>query len=85
MVYLKAQADTSNDISDWNAKGEYVLRQLETVRFATQPDLMRQIDAATTAGNVQRAKGFTIVNAVFVRGNLQAAIELAARDASGLG
>ena len=62
MVYLKAQADTSNDISDWNAKGEYVLRQLETVRFATQPDLMRQIDAATTAGNVQRAKGFTIAD-----------------------
>jgi subtilisin family serine protease len=80
MVYLKAQADTSNDIADWNAKGEYVLRQLETVRFATQPDLMRQIDAAEAAGNVQRAKGFTIVNAVFVRGNLQAATELAARD-----
>jgi subtilisin family serine protease len=80
MVYMKAQADTSNSISDWNAKGEYVLRQLEAVRFATQPALMQQIDAATAAGNVTRAKGFTIVNAVFVHGNLQAATALAARD-----
>ncbi|HET9495368.1 MAG TPA: S8 family serine peptidase [Chloroflexia bacterium] len=80
MVYMKAQADTSNDIADWNAKGEYVLRQLEAVRFATQPALMQQIDAAQAAGNIQRAKGYTIVNAVFVRGNLQAATELAARD-----
>ena len=46
MVYMKAQADTANDIADWNTKGEYVLRQLETVRFATQPALMRQIEAA---------------------------------------
>ena len=63
MVYMKAQADTTNDIADWNAKGEYVLRQLETVRFATQPSVMRQVEAAQTAGNVQRANAFNVEQA----------------------
>ena len=42
MVYLTAQADTTNNITDWKAKGEYVLRQLETVANATQPAVMRR-------------------------------------------
>ncbi len=80
MVYLKAQADTSNTITDWNAKGEYVLRQLETVANATQPALMNAIAQQRMAGRVSKAMGFTIINAVFVRGNMQAALELAGRS-----
>jgi hypothetical protein len=52
MVYLKAQADTSNSISDWNAKGEYVLRQLERVANATQPSLMQAISSEQASSNV---------------------------------
>ena len=80
MVYLKAQADTSNSITDWNAKGEYVLRQLETVADATQPALMDAIAGQQAAGNVSKAMRFTIINAVFVRGNFEAALELARRN-----
>ena len=45
MVYLKAQADTGNTITDWNAKGEYVLHHLESVANATQPGLMQAVSA----------------------------------------
>ena len=44
MVHLKQQADTSNNITDWDAKGEYVLRQLETVANATQPAVLAVVN-----------------------------------------
>src|SRR5689334_8840701 len=77
MVYLKAQGDTSNNITDWNAKGEYVLHVLETVQQHTQPALMQAIDAQKATGNVTEATGFTIINAVFVHGNMDAATTIA--------
>ncbi len=80
MVYLKAQADTSNSITDWNAKGEYVLRQLERVANATQPSLMQAVAGEQASNNISRVTQFTIINAVFVRGNLAAAQELARRN-----
>lgn len=79
MVYLKAQADTSNTITDWNAKGEYVLRALETVANATQPSLMQAINSHKATGTVSKATAFTIINAVFVHGTLAAATDLARR------
>jgi hypothetical protein len=80
MVYLKAQADTSNSISDWNAKGEYVLGQLERVKNATQPSLMAAVNQERAESNISRVTQFTIINAVHVRGNAEAARDLAARD-----
>jgi subtilisin family serine protease len=80
MVYLKAQADTHNNITDWNAKGEYVLRQLETVAGATQPDLLSEVARLKSARNVTSVTKYTIINAVFVRGDLSAARALAQRD-----
>jgi len=80
MVYLKAQGNTSNSITDWNAKGEYVLNVLQTVRDHTQPALMQAIDSQKASGSVSKATGFTIINAVFVHGTLSAATSLARRD-----
>jgi hypothetical protein len=80
MVYLKAQADTSNNIADWKAKGEYVLHELETVANATQPDLLSAVNALQAAHSVSKVTQFTILNAVFVHGSQEAARELARRD-----
>jgi subtilisin family serine protease len=79
MVYLKAQADTSNSISDWNLKGEYVLRQLETVANSTQPGLMSAVASLQSDNKVTRVTQFTIMNAIFVHGTLDAARQLGRR------
>jgi subtilisin family serine protease len=81
MVYLKAQADTSNHITDWNAKGEYVLNQLQRVANATQPALMKAVAGLQASNNLTgKVSQFTILNAVFVHGNSAAATALASRD-----
>ncbi len=79
VVYLRAQADTGNSIADWNAKGAYVLHALETVANATQPAVMQTILAQKAAGQVTTSMQFTIMNAIYVHGDLAAALALAAR------
>ena len=79
VVYLQAQADTTNSISDWNAKGAYVLQQLETVANATQPSVIQALTAQQGLHNVTSVTRFTIINAIFVHGNAAAARELARR------
>jgi subtilisin family serine protease len=79
MVRLKQQADTSNNITDWAAKGAYVLSQLEQVANATQPAVLDVVNNQRTAGNVTKVTRFTIINAMFVHGNAAAALEIARR------
>jgi subtilisin family serine protease len=81
MVYLKAQANTSNHITDWNAKGEYVLNQLERVANATQPALMQAVSGLQASNHLSgKVSHFTIINAIFVHGDIAAATSLASRD-----
>src|SRR5262249_49927192 len=81
MVYLKAQADTSNHITDWTAKGQYVLDQLQHVAAATQPALMKAITGLQASSDLTgKVSQFTILNAIFVHGNMTAARALANRD-----
>jgi subtilisin family serine protease len=79
MVRLKEQADTSNNITDWAAKGAYVLSQLEKVANATQPAVLDVVNNQRTAGNVTKVTRFTIINAMFVHGNAASALEIARR------
>jgi subtilisin family serine protease len=74
MVYLKAQANTANNESDWHGKGEYVLDVLERVKAATQPRVMQEVARQQALGNITgKVSQFTIINAIFVHGNTEAA------------
>src|SRR5207244_6137586 len=79
LVWMAEQADTHNNIADWNEKGAYVLRKLQDAANATQPAVLRTLDVERTAGNVGSYQGYTIVNAIGVKGgNLASALAVAA-------
>jgi len=74
MVYLKAQANTTNAIANWSSKGSYVLDLLERTKDATQGRVMQEVARQQALGNVSgKVSQFTIINAVFVHGNSEAA------------
>jgi|GEM_PF-4878461 len=52
LVVLAEQADTSNNITDWIAKGRYVVDTLKKVANATQPPVAAVLDSQKTAGNI---------------------------------
>ena len=78
MIYLKAQANTTNNVANWSAKGDYVLNLLEQVQQATQPAVLQAVDQQRTLGNITgKVSTFTIINAIFVHGNAAAAQAIA--------
>jgi subtilisin-like proprotein convertase family protein len=78
LVVLNEQADTTNNIRDWNAKGRYVLDKLMQTANATQPKVKAALQTQQTAHNVDRFKSYYIINAFQVVGNLASAENLAA-------
>ncbi|HST03943.1 MAG TPA: S8 family serine peptidase, partial [Chloroflexia bacterium] len=78
MIYLKAQANTTNNVADWNAKGDYVLNLLERVQQATQPAVLQEVTNQQALGNITgKVSTFTIINGIFVHGNAEAARAIA--------
>ncbi|MGA7730671.1 MAG: S8 family serine peptidase, partial [Chloroflexia bacterium] len=78
VVVMSAQADVSNDIVDWNAKGRYVLDTLRDVADATQPPVAALLADQKRLGNIESFKSYYIINAFGVRGNLASAEAVAA-------
>src|SRR5215212_1517711 len=83
IVLLAEQADTHNDITDWTAKGRYVLDRLQKVAAQTQPAVAAVLTAEQHAGNVSSFRPYHIVNGFAVVGNWQAVQQLAALSAVG--
>ncbi|HYP19107.1 MAG TPA: S8 family serine peptidase, partial [Chloroflexia bacterium] len=78
LVVLNEQADVTNNIRDWNAKGRYVFDKLVQTANATQPQVAATLQTQQAAGNVDRFKSYYIINAFQVVGNLASAENLAA-------
>ncbi|HEX9989615.1 MAG TPA: S8 family serine peptidase [Chloroflexia bacterium] len=77
IVILSQQADTSNDIRDWNEKGSYVCTELQKVADKTQPAVANLLDNQKALGNVQKYTSYIIINAFGVTGNLASTDALA--------
>ena len=73
LVVLREQADTSNSIRDWNARGWYVYNKLREVANRTQPPVAEFIKGQQQRGNVDSYKSYYIINAFQVVGNLTSA------------
>jgi subtilisin family serine protease len=78
LVVLNEQADLTNNIRDWQAKGRYVFDKLVQTANATQPQVAASLQTQQAAGNVDRFKSYYIINAFQVVGNLASAENLAA-------
>jgi subtilisin family serine protease len=78
LVVMAEQANTENDIIDWNAKGRYVLDTLRKVANATQPKVADFLSGQQKAGSVDKFKSYYIINAFAVWGNLSSAEAVAA-------
>ena len=78
LVVLKEQADLTNNIRDWNAKGRYVLDKLRQTANATQPQVLATLQTQQTQGSVERFKSYYIINAFQVVGNFASVENLAA-------
>jgi subtilisin family serine protease len=77
LAVLAEQANAENNIRDWNAKGWYVYNTLKGVADRTQPPVRTFLDSQKRAGNVDKYKGYYIINALAVWGNLSSAEALA--------
>lgn len=77
LVTLAQQANVENNISDWNAKGQYVLDTLKAVANATQPKVRDFLASQVGAGTVDSYKAYYITNAFSVKGNLASAEAIA--------
>lgn len=77
LVVLVEQADTSNDIKDWNEKGQYVYNKLKEVADRTQPPVAALLDKLKARGNVESYKRYIISNALSARGDLASARAIA--------
>jgi hypothetical protein len=77
LVTLTEQADTSNDIQDWDEKGRYVVTKLKEVADRTQPPVAALLGEHMKRGNVESFKSYYIINAFQVRGNFLAARAIA--------
>jgi subtilisin family serine protease len=73
LVLLAEQADPTNSIRDWNAKGWFVYNTLKGVADRTQPPVRALLETQKRAGNVDSYKGYYIVNSFQVTGNLASA------------
>jgi hypothetical protein len=83
-VTMAEQADTSNDIVDWNEKGWYVYNKLKEVADRTQPPVAAYLHELRIAGNVEVFQSFYIVNGFSVTGNLAAARSIATLPGVGI-
>jgi bacillopeptidase F len=77
LLVLSEQADVTNNIRDWKAKGRYVFDKLVQTANATQPKVSAALQQQQVAGNVQRFKSYYIINAFQVVGNLASAENMA--------
>lgn len=77
IAVLAEQADPANSITDWDAKGRYVLDTLRSKANATQPNVASLLATQRSLGNVERFKSYYIINAFAVWGNLASAEALA--------
>ena len=78
LLVLSQQANTANNIRDWNAKGRYVLDALRATANSTQPKVTALLNNQKQQGNVERFQSYYIVNAFQVVGNLASAEAAAA-------
>lgn len=83
LVVLTEQADTSNDITDWEEKGRYVGRVSSEVAARTQPPIAAFLSEHEKAGNIERFHSYLIINGFGVKGNLTSARALAALPQTG--
>lgn len=76
-VIMREQADLSGayTITDWKTRGEYVVKQLQTVATNSQGQLLDQLRVVDAA-----PESFWIVNALKVTGDSATLKEIAARD-----
>src|SRR5215204_2281593 len=77
LVVLHKQADTTNTIVDWQAKGWYVLDTLRQTAQLTQPPVAAALARHQQLGHVTHVKSYYILNGFQVVGNLAAANALA--------
>jgi subtilisin family serine protease len=71
LIYLNEEADLSaaGGISDWAARGAYVVRQLRETADRTQQELLAGLRDQERQGKVSEIHPFWIVNAVAVTGD----------------
>ena len=60
LITLVEQADTSNNIRDWNTKGWYVYNRLKEVADRTQPAVVASLSEQKRVGNVQSYERYII-------------------------
>ena len=78
-VLLAEQADLSPAyaITDWGARGQWVVDALQAAADSSQAPLLRALESPSVRGHVAQARPFWIVNTIAVYGDRQAADFLA--------
>jgi subtilisin family serine protease len=66
IVVLTEQADTSNTLTGWAAKGQFVYNRLRATATAAQAPILSYLEAQQAAGHVDSYQPLWIINAIVV-------------------
>jgi len=79
VVYMKAHADLApaHRMSDWDARGRFVMEQLQKTANSSQADLLGKLANKAIPGQISHYRSFWIANVIYVTGDRVAAEAIA--------